>query len=185
MGLTRPWRSSTAWMVLLAGTLTSPAQAAHQQLPDLAGAPMGLVPLQPARSPPRSAAAAGWHSAPAAAIGRSGLPAHAPCSARRSCTRSCARCRTRGTYSSSPRHPERRATKRRRSSITELSFHGIDTFPRAIAGGKCYPCLRYKMSPMSRVGQLNRRADRSIPAMPWRGARRFGAGAASPREFMH
>src|SRR6266571_9277335 len=40
-----------------------------------------------------------------------------------------------------------RATKRRRSSITELAFHGIDTSrPKAesvthVSGTKCHPCL--------------------------------------------
>src|SRR5215470_9639509 len=44
----------------------------------------------------------------------------------------------------------RRATKRRRSSITELAFHGIYT-SRPPGSEKCYPCVRYEMSPMSRV----------------------------------
>src|SRR5207253_7384555 len=45
----------------------------------------------------------------------------------------------------------RRATKRRRSSITELSFHGIHTSrPKAksvthVSGTKCHPCLRPHM----------------------------------------
>ena len=50
---------------------------------------------------------------------------------------------------SSPRRPASRATNRRRSSITEHSFHGIDTSRRK--GGKCYPCVRYVLSPMSRA----------------------------------
>jgi hypothetical protein len=44
----------------------------------------------------------------------------------------------------------RRATKRRRSSITELAFHGIHTSPMQLHGGgvthvsgmKCHLCLR-------------------------------------------
>src|ERR1700688_3302388 len=44
----------------------------------------------------------------------------------------------------------RRATKRRRSSITELAFHGIHT-SRLQKSEKCNPCVRYEMSPMSRA----------------------------------
>src|SRR5437763_1365471 len=44
----------------------------------------------------------------------------------------------------------RRATKRRRSSITELAFHGIHT-SRLQKSEKCNPCVRYKLSPMSRA----------------------------------
>src|SRR4029077_4643793 len=46
-----------------------------------------------------------------------------------------------------------RATKRRRSSTTEHSFQGIATSP-AVSGGKCYPCVRYDLSPMSRVAHI-------------------------------
>src|SRR6266550_5761800 len=51
----------------------------------------------------------------------------------------------------------RRATKRRRSSITELSFHGIHTSrPKAksvthVSGTKCHPCLRPHIFPMDWV----------------------------------
>src|SRR5258706_15209946 len=44
----------------------------------------------------------------------------------------------------------RRATKRRRSSITELAFHGIHT-SRLQKSEKCNPCVRYELSPMSRA----------------------------------
>src|SRR5690349_1564489 len=45
----------------------------------------------------------------------------------------------------------RRATNRRRSSITELSFHGIDTFPPQlrgesvthVSGTNCHRCVGY------------------------------------------
>ena len=43
----------------------------------------------------------------------------------------------------------RRATKRRRSSTAEHSFQGIPT-SRANRR-KCYPCVRYEVSPMSRA----------------------------------
>src|SRR5262245_39696722 len=47
-----------------------------------------------------------------------------------------------------------RATKRRRSSTTEDSFQGIGTSrQRVVAGEKCYPCLRYDLSPISRSAQ--------------------------------
>src|SRR5215467_13280644 len=55
----------------------------------------------------------------------------------------------------------RRATKRRRSSITELAFHGIYT-SRPPGSEKCYPCVRYEMSPMSRVAQINDLALNSL-----------------------
>jgi hypothetical protein len=48
----------------------------------------------------------------------------------------------------------RRATKRRRSSITELAFHGIHT-SRLQKSEKCNPCARYEMSPMSRAAHHN------------------------------
>src|SRR5215475_1279772 len=43
-----------------------------------------------------------------------------------------------------------RATKRRRSSMTELAFHGIHTLPQN-KSGKCNPCVRYVLSPVSRA----------------------------------
>jgi hypothetical protein len=46
----------------------------------------------------------------------------------------------------------RRPTKRSRSSITELTFHGIYT-SRVKSAGKCNPCVRYEMEPMCRVAQ--------------------------------
>src|SRR5258705_4323155 len=47
----------------------------------------------------------------------------------------------------------RRATKRRRSSITELAFPGIHTsrLQSLQKSEKCNPCVRYEMSPMSRA----------------------------------
>src|SRR6202165_4960780 len=50
----------------------------------------------------------------------------------------------------------RRATKRRRSSITELAFHGIHT-SRLQKSEKCNPCVRYEMSPMSRAAHPRQR----------------------------
>src|SRR6202140_2279532 len=50
----------------------------------------------------------------------------------------------------------RRATKRRRSSITELAFHGIHT-SRLQKSKKCNPCIRYEMSPMSLAAQPRRK----------------------------
>jgi hypothetical protein len=47
-----------------------------------------------------------------------------------------------------------RATNRRRSSITEHSFHGIHASPAK--GKSCYPCVRYDLSPMSRAAHLVR-----------------------------
>src|SRR6266567_4638791 len=71
----------------------------------------------------------------------------------------------------------RRATKRRRSSITELAFHGIHT-SRLQKSEKCNPCVRYEMSPMSQAAQapvirgfLDRSEIRHV------GARRADAGA--------
>jgi hypothetical protein len=47
----------------------------------------------------------------------------------------------------------RRPTKRRRSSITELAFHGIYT-SRVKSAGKCDPCVRYEMELMSRAAHI-------------------------------
>src|SRR3974390_272229 len=45
----------------------------------------------------------------------------------------------------------RAASKRRGSSMTEVSFHGIHTSPPERQGGKCYPCLRCELSPVSQA----------------------------------
>src|ERR1700730_17405717 len=45
-----------------------------------------------------------------------------------------------------------RITNRMRSSITELSFHGIP-LPAPFQGKKCNPCLRYVLLPMCRAAQ--------------------------------
>src|SRR6478736_882177 len=47
---------------------------------------------------------------------------------------------------------KRRATKQRRSSTTELSFHAIHT-SRLQKSEKCNPCVRYEVSPMSQAAQ--------------------------------
>ncbi|MBV1707853.1 MAG: hypothetical protein KGQ37_11675, partial [Hyphomicrobiales bacterium] len=44
-----------------------------------------------------------------------------------------------------------RAMKRNRSSMTELTFHGIHTSRHQKNGKKCNPCVRYKMSPVSQA----------------------------------
>src|SRR5690606_20252600 len=49
-----------------------------------------------------------------------------------------------------PSPSSKRATNRRRSSITEVSLHGIDTSRPNTE--KCNPCLRYELSPISQVG---------------------------------
>jgi hypothetical protein len=40
-----------------------------------------------------------------------------------------------------------------RSSITELSFHGIPS-SALLRAEKCNPCLRYVLLPMSQAGQF-------------------------------
>src|SRR4051794_20822549 len=47
-----------------------------------------------------------------------------------------------------------RITNRIRSSITELSFHGIP-FPASLRAKKCNPCVRNVLLPMSRNGQFD------------------------------
>src|SRR5882672_8409739 len=71
----------------------------------------------------------------------------------------------------------RRATKRRRSSITELAFHGIATFPMQlhgegvthVSGTKCHLCLgplirdyrfMHDFSMLGRSGQANPKLPR-------------------------
>jgi hypothetical protein len=49
-----------------------------------------------------------------------------------------------------------RPTNRRRSSMTEHSFHGINT-SRPKKSEKCYPCVRYDLSPMSQAAHRPRR----------------------------
>src|SRR3989442_2510487 len=58
----------------------------------------------------------------------------------------------------------RRATKRRRSSITELAFRGIEP-SRLQKSEKCNPCVRYEMSPMSQAAQLSVRRKARLPRM--------------------
>ena len=125
--LTRPWRCEHGVDGALGRDADVAGQAAHQQLADLARAPVRLLALERDDQALDLARAAGWHSAPAGASGRSAPRARAPCSGRRSCSRSCGRCRTPGRARSSPRRRADVATNRRRSSITEHSFHGIDT----------------------------------------------------------
>ena len=113
-------------MVLLAGTRTSPASRRDQQLADLAGAPVRLLALEAddqaldltrqlvgvAHRPPR-AIAQGLEPVLLVAVEDlvAGLAGYAELPAE--------------SVMASP--SSRRATKRRRSSITELSFHGIHT----------------------------------------------------------
>src|SRR5579862_3483853 len=54
-----------------------------------------------------------------------------------------------------------RITNRMRSSITELSFHGIP-LPAPFQEKKCNPCLRYVLLPMCRAAQsfLSNTTDR-------------------------
>jgi hypothetical protein len=79
-----------------------------------------------------------------------------------------------------------RATKRRRSSTTEPSFQGIATsrLPPVVADGKCYPCVRYDLSPMSRAAQSFRlpliSAGGCGAARAEAGAVRRGRGALEP-----
>src|SRR5437870_11061640 len=62
-----------------------------------------------------------------------------------------------------------RATKRRRSSITELAFHGIDTSrPKAesvthVSGTKCHPCLGPLRRDQARRTALDDRIVRRAP----------------------
>ena len=80
---------------------------------------------------------------------RSGQSAHAPGSVRKSCSRSCWIPRIPRRHSVMASSSKRRATKRRRSSMTELSFHGIDTscLPEQtksvthVSGTKCHLCI--------------------------------------------
>src|SRR5690606_36143183 len=63
-----------------------------------------------------------------------------------------------------PSPSSKRATNRRRSSITEVSLHGIDTSrPKT---EKCNPCLRYELSPISQVGHHTKsRAKARLPCL--------------------
>src|ERR1700688_2249299 len=142
-------------------------QAAHQQLPDLAGAPMGLVTLQAddrgykllrqlvaiAHRPPRSVAQ-GFQAMLLVAL-EDLVP------------------RLAGDAELAAQKAHLLAFQAA-SHETQALVHNRTLFPRhrhfppAIAGGKCYPCLRYKTSPMSRVGQMDscfRRNDDLCPVL--------------------
>ena len=151
--LTRPWRSSTAWIVLLAGTRTSPASRRTRSSRILRAPQCGFSRLSRtirpstcwrqlvgvAHRPPR---AIGQRLEPVLLVAIEDLVAGLARDAELP-----------ADIASSLSPSSRRATNRRRSSITEHSFHGIDTSRQK--GEKCYPCVRYDLSPMSRVAHLS------------------------------
>src|ERR1700740_1830119 len=80
-------------------------KAPNQELADLARAPMWLLSLELDQSGSRSEPVTGWHSVSGVWSGHSAPQARAPCNGQRSCSRSCAKCRTPGTHPSSPARP--------------------------------------------------------------------------------
>src|SRR5271167_619569 len=72
-----------------------------------------------------------------------------------------------------PTHMAHRLAFQKAGNETQALVHDRTLFPRhrhlppAIAGGRCYPCVRNKTSPMSRVGH---------PAL----VQRFSVGALPP-----
>ena len=181
MRLTRPWRSRTAWMVLLAGTRTRRSRRRTKSSRDLAGTPMGLVVLEAddqafdlrrelvgvAHGPPRPV---GEGLGPVLLVAVenlvSGLAGDAELT---------------GTHPSSASPSRRRATKRRRSSITELSFHGIAHLPPVKTGEKCHPCVRNEshlclrpdMSPMSQAVRKHLRNHEILAMNSWSSLKPF------------
>ena len=95
------------------------------------------------------AAAAGWRSAPDGVTDRSGPKARAPCSDRISCSQSYAITQNPGRRPSwLPRPTGGRQSEGALPSPNSLSTAST---PPACKGEKCYPCVRYEMSPMSRA----------------------------------
>src|SRR5580700_8406608 len=88
------------------GNLDVSVEATHQQFADLAGAPVRLLALQPDDQGLDLLRELVGVTYRAAWSGRSTPRARAPCSDRKSCSRSCGKCRTPGTPRSWLPHPE-------------------------------------------------------------------------------
>src|SRR3979409_676446 len=133
--------------------------------------PMAVPRPSHGQSGSQPAAAAGWRSAPDGVTDRSGPKARAPCSDRISCSQSY------GIRQNPGRRPSwlPRPTGGRRSEGALPSPNSLSTAstPPARKGEKCYPCVRYEMSPMSRAahpiwpaaGRRRRALKRPPPAL--------------------
>jgi hypothetical protein len=137
-------------MVLLAGTLTSPPSR-RTRSSRILRAPSAASRPSAGQSGFQPAAAAGWRSAPDGVTDRSGPKARAPCSDRISCSQSS------GISQNPGRRPSwlPRPTGGRQSEGALPSPNSLSTAstPPALKGEKCYPCVRYEVSPMSRAAQ--------------------------------
>jgi hypothetical protein len=144
--LTRPWRSRTAWMVLLAGTLTSPSSRRTRSSRILRAPQCGSRPSA-GQSGSQPAAAAGWRSAPDGVTDRSGPQARAPCSDRISCSQSCGIPRNPGRRPSWPPRPTGgRQSEGALPSPNSLSTASTPPAAKAksvthVSGTKCHLCL--------------------------------------------
>ena len=148
--LTRPWRSSTAWMVLRAGTLTSPDSRRTRSSRILRAPQCGFSPLRRTIRV-STCKGTGWRIAPAAASDRSGRQARAPCSGRKSCSQSCAICRTPGTRPSCSRRP----AGGRQSA-------GVPPSPNSLSTASTPPAKWRKVLPMCPVRSVTYLSDRSF-----------------------
>src|ERR1700690_4096255 len=126
-------------------------QATHQELPDLAGTPMGLVLLEP-------------DDRALHLVGQLVGIAHRPARAIGQCLQPMLPVAIEDLVAGLARDPELPTQMahllafQQANHETQALVHHRTRFPRhrhlppAIAGGRCYPCVRYKTSPMSRVG---------------------------------
>lgn len=113
--------------------------------------PVAARQAQCARSTPLTCPAAGWHSTPAGASDRRAHRAPDPCSGWRSCWPVLREMPNSRHTSLMPSPSRRRATKRKRSSVTNTPPRHQHLPPNR---EKCYPCVRYSPSPISQVGDI-------------------------------
>src|ERR1700716_1436275 len=134
------------------------AEPPDQELANLTRAPVRLLGLQPDNQALNLLRQLVWRSAPDGVTDRSGPKARAPCSDRISCSQSY------GIRQNPGRRPSwlPRPTGGRRSEGALPSPNSLSTAstPPARKGEKCYPCVRYEMSPMSRAAHSLTRSPR-------------------------
>ena len=151
--LTRPWRSSTAWMVLLAGTRTSPSSRRTRSSRILRAPQCGFSGLS--------------RTIRLSTLLRQLIGvAHRPPRAVRQGLQSVFLVPVKDLVAGLARDPELPAHVRHGLTIEQAGhkpkpfFHHRTRFPRhphlpQNKSGKCNPCVRYEMSPMSRVAQFS------------------------------
>src|SRR5579863_10282618 len=139
----------------LSGNPDVAGQATHQELSDLAGTPMGLVLLEPDdRALHLMRQLVGVSHRPARSIGQGLKPMLLV--AIKDLVAGLAR-----DAELAAQMAHLLAFQEARHKSKTLVYHRTHTprhrhLPHAIAWRRCYPCVRYKTSPMSRVGPIRR-----------------------------